>query len=240
MNQQQLSEVGVVGVLCSGGLDSAILVGHLLAAGKHVQPFYIESQLYWQRAELLALRRWLEAIRSPRLAELVVLDLPLGDLYRGHWSVTGRSVPDDRSPDEAVFLPGRNALLIVKAALWCQLHAIGELALATLATNPFGDSSDEFFGALERALNLGGPAALRIVRPMGHLTKQQVMQLGRAMPLERTFSCIAPVNLEHCGRCNKCAERHVAFTAAGMHDPTVYAHPLRGPATVATDRSHYR
>ena len=36
-------------------------------------------------------------------------------------------------PDEAVFLPGRNALLTIKAALWCQMHGINELAVATLA-----------------------------------------------------------------------------------------------------------
>ena len=33
------------------------------------------------------------------------------------------------------------------------------------------------------------------------------MALGRGLPLELTFSCIAPVAGQHCGRCNKCAER---------------------------------
>jgi 7-cyano-7-deazaguanine synthase len=56
------------------------------------------------------------------------------------------------------------------------------------------------------------------------MNKQQVMALGRGMPLELTFSCIAPVNHLHCGRCNKCAERQAAFRESGIQDKTVYAH----------------
>jgi 7-cyano-7-deazaguanine synthase len=219
-----------VGVLVSGGLDSAILVGHLLAAGHRVQPFYIESHLHWQRAERHALDRFLAAIASPHLDPLVALELPLSDLYAGHWSVTGKAIPDERTPDEAVFLPGRNALLILKAALWCQLHGIDELALATLGSNPFADSSDEFFEAIERALNLGDVASLRITRPFGEMHKREVMLLGRDLPLQLTFSCIDPVGLDHCGRCNKCAERRAAFAPspgpAGPGSPRVQpTHP---------------
>jgi len=38
-----------------------------------------------------------------------------------------------------------------------------------------------------------------------------------------TFSCIAPVDGLHCGRCNKCAERAAAFRLTGTDDPTPYA-----------------
>src|SRR5262245_5360901 len=138
------SSNSTIGVLASGGLDSGILVGHLLDGGRRVQPFYIRTDLFWQERELPALKRYLAAIASPALAELVVLDLPLADLYRDHWSVTGRQTPDAQSPDEAVFLPGRNALLLVKAAVWCQLHGIHQLALAPLGTSPFEDASDDF------------------------------------------------------------------------------------------------
>src|SRR5688572_18149864 len=116
-----------IGVLASGGLDSSILIGHLLKQRRRVQPFYVRTGLHWQRGELAALERFLAAVATDDLAELVVLDLPLADLYGGHWSLTGREIPAADSPDEAVFLPGRNALLIVKAAVWCQLHGLGEL-----------------------------------------------------------------------------------------------------------------
>lgn len=217
------------GVLVSGGLDSGILIGHLLAQGLRVQPFYIQSHLYWQRAEEHALRKFLRAMNSPQLDTLVALELPLADLYGSHWSITGKAIPDGRSADEAVFLPGRNALLIIKAALWCQLHGIESLALATLGTNPFADSSDEFFGAIEQAFTLAESAPLQIVRPFGQMTKEQVMTVGAELPLELTFSCIDPVGNDHCGKCNKCAERRGAFASIALRDPTRYAYPQKSP-----------
>ncbi|MCA9165644.1 MAG: hypothetical protein KDA62_21805, partial [Planctomycetales bacterium] len=103
-----------IGVLTSGGLDSCILVGHLLATGHAVQPFYVRAGLAWEGAEFAAVGRYLEAIASPRLKPLVTLQLPVDDLYDGdHWSLSGRGVPDAKTPDEAVFLPVRNALLIL-------------------------------------------------------------------------------------------------------------------------------
>ncbi|MBX9790357.1 MAG: 7-cyano-7-deazaguanine synthase [Pirellulales bacterium] len=224
-----------IGLLVSGGLDSGILLGHLLAAGRTVQPFYVRGSLRWEPAELATLRLLLAALARPGLAELVVLDMPVADLYRDHWSVTGRGVPDETTPDEAVFLPGRNALVILKPALWCQMHGIEELALAPLVTNPFPDATATFFDLFERTLSQaaqppdGVARPLRIVRPFGHLHKREVMQLGRSLPLELTFSCIDPVAGAqgeaslHCGRCNKCAERKAAFKDAGLDDPTRYA-----------------
>ena len=218
-----------IGLLLSGGLDSGILLGHLLAAGRAVQPFYVRGGLRWEADELSAVSRLLSALAGQRLSELVVLDMPAADLYRDHWSVTGRGVPDADTPDEAVFLPGRNALVILKPALWCQMHGIEELALAPLVTNPFPDATGAFFDLFERTLSQAVEKPLRIVRPFGHLHKREVMQLGRELPLELTFSCIDPVRVApdepglHCGRCNKCAERKAAFQDAGVEDRTKYA-----------------
>jgi len=217
------SQAECIGVLASGGLDSSILIGHLLAQGRGVQPFYIRTGLVWQAEELPALERFLAAVATPDLSPLIVLELPLADLYDGHWSLTGHNTPGADSPDEAVFLPGRNALLIVKAAVWCQLHGIGELAMAPLGTSPFDDASSAFFRDFQAAINRGVQQPVHLVRPFGEMNKRQVMALGREMPLELTFSCIAPAGQLHCGRCNKCAERRAAFADAGMEDRTVYA-----------------
>src|SRR3954447_24328612 len=166
-----------IGVLASGGLDSSILIGHLLRQRRRVQPFYIRTGLLWQAEELPALERFLAVVATNHLAPLVVLELPLADLYDGHWSLTGSDTPGADTPDEAVFLPGRNALLIVKAAVWCQLHGIGELAMAPLGTSPFGDASAAFFDRYEAAINCGAPRPVRLLRPFGQMTKQQVMEL---------------------------------------------------------------
>jgi 7-cyano-7-deazaguanine synthase len=212
-----------VAVLFSGGLDSSILLAGLLAGRQQVVPIYVDCRLNWQAAELQAARRFLRAVETPTLGELVVLKMPLDDLYENHWSLTGRDVPRDTDPDELVYLPGRNPLLLVKADLWCRLHGVGQLALGSLASNPFPDCSDTFFGHFEAAMNQAVSGAVRIVRPLGGLDKRQVMRLGRGMPLEWTFSCLHPVAGLHCGSCNKCAERQQAFRLAEIEDPTPYA-----------------
>jgi 7-cyano-7-deazaguanine synthase len=217
------SNAATVGLLLSGGLDSGILLGHLLQSGRRVQPFYVRSQLVWEEAELAGVRALLKAMASEMLEPLAVLQMPLRDLYEKHWSITGRNAPDADTPDDAVYLPGRNALLTIKPALWCGMHGIEELALAVLASNPFSDATDEFFRQFEASLQQATGSRVRITRPFAHLRKNEVMELGRGLPLELTFSCIAPVDGLHCGRCNKCAERQQAFRNVGAIDPSRYA-----------------
>lgn len=217
------------GLLLSGGLDSGILLGHLLAEGHHVQPFYVRSGLVWERAELASVSRLLDAMRRPAIRPLVTFDQPLDDLYGSHWSMTGESVPDAATPDEAVYLPGRNLLLVMQAAVWCQLRGISRLALAPLESNPFPDATDQFFADFADLLNQAGTAPttsapLEIVRPFAGMSKRQVMQLADGSPLELTFSCLSPVGEQHCGQCNKCAERQAAFREVAREDPTEYAH----------------
>jgi 7-cyano-7-deazaguanine synthase len=210
-----------VALLYSGGLDSSILLLQLLAEGRRVQPLYVMSGLIWEEGELLAARRFLLAAACPALAELVTIQMPLADLYGGHWSVTGRGVPNAQSPDEAVYLPGRNPLLAVKARVWCQLQGIAQLAIGCLETSPFADASPEFFTQFESMMDSAVGGRVRIVRPLAD--KRQGMRWGRSAPLELTLSCLAPRGTLHCGECNKCAERRLAFAEAGLADPTWYA-----------------
>ncbi|MBI3836553.1 MAG: 7-cyano-7-deazaguanine synthase [Planctomycetia bacterium] len=210
-------------VLFSGGLDSSILVSHLIAQNHRVRPLYVDSQLVWQREELHWARRVLQAIDAPGLEPLVVIKLPLADVYGDHWSITGRGVPRADEPDEAVYLPGRNPLLMIKAQVWCRLHGVSRLALGSLQSNPFADATDEFFRQFEAAMDHAVSGHVELLRPFSALDKRQVMELGRSLPFELTFSCLAPRLGEHCGKCNKCAERQQAFLQSGLTDPTRYA-----------------
>jgi 7-cyano-7-deazaguanine synthase len=211
-----------IAVLASGGLDSCILIDHLARQHFHVQPIHIQTDVVWAKAEWLALQKFLAAISSKYLLPAVALQLPLADVYGNHWSVTGRATPDESTPDEAVFLPARNALLLIKAAVWCQLRGIGRLALAPLGTSPFEDASDDFLRKFEAVMNRSCPSPIQIERPFGNMTKRDVMELGRNAPLELTFSCIHPVDGGHCGACNKCFERKQAFAKIGLPDRTSY------------------
>jgi len=210
-------------VLVSGGLDSAILLADMVNHKfPKVWPIFIQCGLYWEKTELNYLKKFITAIEAPNLGELVVLDIPVSDLYKDHWSLTGINVPDTESPDEAVFLPGRNVLLTAKSLLWCNLNQVKSLSLAVLESNPFPDATDSFFLGMEQTINESVSGNVKLLRPYAGMHKTDVLKLGREAPLEYTFSCIYPTNGIHCGKCNKCAERKNGFINASMKDPTSY------------------
>jgi 7-cyano-7-deazaguanine synthase len=207
--------------LVSGGLDSAIMLAEYVR-DTVVHPIYVRCGLAWEEAELAHARQFLAALHLSGVKPLQVLQLPVEDLYTNHWSLTGEGVPGTDTPDEAVFLPGRNVLLLAKAFLWCHLHGVTTLALAPLENNPFPDATPAFFARFQDAANQAVQGSIRILIPYRGLTKVDVLRRGRHLPLQFTFSCIRPVQGRHCGICNKCAERRRAFDAAGIPDPTVY------------------
>ncbi|OAI40821.1 ExsB family transcriptional regulator [Planctomycetaceae bacterium SCGC AG-212-D15] len=211
-------------VLVSGGLDSAILLGEAIQQRPAVFPLYVRSGMAWESVEFEHLQRYLQALACPVLRPLHALELPVTDVYdREHWSLSGAGVPDAHTKDEAVFLPGRNVLLLSKALIWCHLRGVPELAMAPLGSNPFPDATPAFFASFVEVVNRAVDGDVRLWLPYASLHKAEVMQRGRGLPLEMTFSCIRPRGGRHCGECNKCAERRQAFADAGMQDPTPYA-----------------
>ena len=212
-----------VAVLASGGLDSAVLAAEFLSEGRVVQPLYVRFGLAWEETEETHLRRFLATLPSAGLQSLVTLALPVADTYGSHWSVSADDVPDADTPDEAVYLPGRNLLLLAKSSIWCALHGYPTIALGTLKGNPFADSSREFFGDVEALVHSAVDHRLEIATPFSELDKAHVLELGRHLQLQHTFSCINPTAGVHCGRCNKCAERQRAFADASIDDVTIYA-----------------
>jgi 7-cyano-7-deazaguanine synthase len=216
---------GAVAVLASGGVDSAILVSHLAGEGREVTPVYVRFGLAWEDVEARHLERFLASLPSPHVKPLILLDLPVADIYGAHWSVTGRDVPDDGSSDEAVYLPGRNLLLLAKSSVWCALNGIPTIAIGTLAANPFPDADREFFAGFSALAARALDRPLEVVTPFAGRAKHEVLEIGRDLALDLTFSCIAPRSERHCGRCNKCAERRLAFGELGIADATEYATP---------------
>jgi 7-cyano-7-deazaguanine synthase len=209
-------------VLISGGIDSAVLCVDLLHEFSPVIPLYVQFGLRWENVELASLRRFLDEVKLAGLETPVVLDEPIADVYGLHWSTNGRNIPGSNTADEAVYLPGRNLLLTVKAAVWCRLRGINTLALGCLGSNPFPDSTPAFFEDLEGLLNQAMGGTLRLIRPFDRLHKTDVILRGKHLPLHLTFSCINPIDGRHCGKCNKCAERQNGFRDAGLRDNTSY------------------
>jgi len=216
-----------VAVLCSGGLDSLVLVARE-ARTADVQPVYVSVGLAWETAERALLDRLGRTpIFSGRVRPLVVLAMTMTDVYpASHWAVSG-TPPAYDTPDEDVYLAGRNVVLLSKAGVYCAGAGIHRIAIGPLAGNPFPDATPAFFAAMSRALSLGLDHRVEVAAPFAALHKADVVKLGVALgvPLGLSLSCMSPRSGLHCGLCSKCRERRDAFEAAGVEDPTVYASP---------------
>ena len=212
-------------VLLSAGLDSAVLAASE-ARRARVHPVYVSTGLAWEGEELAALDPLLaSAPFAGNLEPLARLAFTVRDLYPPtHWALRGEPPAFD-TPDEDVYLTGRNVILLSKAAIYCAQHRINRIALGPLAGNPFPDATPQFFDAMARALSEGLAHAIEIATPFTSMHKRDVIALGveLGVPLELTLSCMNPQGGRHCGRCSKCRERRDAFHDASVEDPTRYS-----------------
>jgi 7-cyano-7-deazaguanine synthase len=223
-------------VLLSGGLDSGVLVAHEAQLAR-VLPVYVSVGLAWEDAEVATVEQLLQRLlTSPayagRVAPLARVSFTMRDVYSPtHWAIRGVPPAYD-TPDEDVYLAGRNLVLLTKAGVVASKAKATRIALGPLAGNPFPDARPEFFDAMARAMSLGLDHAIEIATPFLALEKEDVIKRGveLGVPFELTLSCMNPglpaspgLPALHCGLCSKCRERRDAFAAAGVSDPSTYA-----------------
>jgi 7-cyano-7-deazaguanine synthase len=219
-------------VLLSGGLDSAVLLAEVARRepGGRLVPIYVSVGLAWEREELATVERLLSVPPLRGIQPIATLSFDMRDVYPPtHWAVRGEP-PGFDTPDEDVYLEGRNIVLLTKAAVYMARGKLTRVYVGPLAGNPFPDATPEFFETMGRALTLGLGTSIEVAAPFASLHKADVIRLGRSLgvPLELTLSCMRPSGGLHCGRCSKCRERRDAFREAGVEDPTRYAVvPLR-------------
>ena len=217
-------------VLFSGGLDSAVLLAEELTARAPVWPIHVRAGLAWEPAEARAIDRLLALPPfAARTKPVTSLTVDMRDVYPPtHWAVVGQPPAYD-TPDEDVYLEGRNIVLIAKSSVFCARVGADRLVLGPLAGNPFPDATPAFFGAMADAMSRGLARSLGIAAPFSALHKEDVIARGVALgvPLELTLSCMNPQGDRHCGECSKCRERIDAFRAAGIEDRTVYVKTKR-------------
>jgi 7-cyano-7-deazaguanine synthase len=239
-------------VLLSGGLDSAVLAAHE-AQHSRVLPVYVCVGLAWEAAEQAMLARLLRApVFDRQVDPLVRVEFTMRDVYAPtHWAITGRPPAYD-TPDEDVYLTGRNLVLLTKAGVVASTHRAHRIALGPLAGNPFPDARREFFASMSTSLSLGLDHEITVATPFLDWGKEDVIRRGVELhvPLDLTLSCMNPPppaddlpgsgetsperppaakagpapGPRHCGLCSKCRERRDAFAAAGVADPATYAH----------------
>src|SRR5438105_3426927 len=168
-------------VLLSGGLDSAVLLADE-ASRDTVQPIYIGAGLAWEAAERATIARLLEsgALRG-RTRPLAALSVDMRDVYAAtHWALTG-DAPAYHTPDEDVYLPGRNIILLSKAGVFCAAAGVHRIDIGTLDHNPFPDATPEFRASIAQTLSLGLAHTLHVDAPYATSSKADVIRKGLAL-----------------------------------------------------------
>ncbi len=219
-------------VVHSGGMDSTVLLHHLLAEGREVKALTID---YGQRhrKEIAAAR----SLAAELDVEHRVADLSsLAPLLAGS-SLTSEEVPvpEGHYAEEsmkATVVPNRNMILLAVAAGWAISSRFDSVAYAAHAGDHavYPDCREEFAQALDSAVRLADWREVTLHRPFVGLDKAAIVRRGAELgvPFAQTWSCYQGLAL-HCGRCGTCVERREAFQLAQIEDPTQYAPESPGP-----------
>ena len=180
-------------VLASGGMDSCILLANEAKNGV-AYPIYVETGIPWEWAEKKMLSNFIDAVDSPNIKPVTTLSLPVKALYGDtHWTMSGETVPGYDEPDETVYIPGRNIILITLAAIWCSLNDVHRIVIGSLAGNPFPDATPDFFQSIANANGMGLDHEIAVEAPMRHLHKEDILAANAStLPLRLTLTCSNP------------------------------------------------
>ena len=224
-------------VLLSGGLDSATA---LACAGEAGFECHALTVRYGQRhaVEIEAARR---VARAMGVAGHVELEIDLR-AFGGSALTSDQPIPKDRT-DAAMtqgipvtYVPARNTVFLALSLAWAETLGAFDIWIGVNCVDYSGypDCRPEYLRSFEALANLAtragvlGEGRFRIHAPLLTLTKEQIIERGRALGVDYalTHSCYDPSpDRLSCGRCDACRIRRSAFDRLGLADPICYLPP---------------
>ena len=163
--------------------------------------------------------------------EIPYLIIPLafiGEYFRSDLLLSGGEMQlGDYSEENmsSTVVPFRNGIMLSILAGLAESRDLQQVLIA----NHFGDHAiypdcrESFVKPMGEAITAGTSNGVKLVAPYTKLTKAEIVARGTRLgvPYGKTYSCYQGGE-RHCGRCGTCRERHEAFVANGLEDPTLY------------------
>lgn len=217
-------------VLLSGGLDSYTAGAIARADGYELYALTIRyGQVH--RQELAASRA---VARDLGVVRHIELDVNLA-VFGGSALVGDGAIPKDRDIEQdgipSTYVPARNTIFLSLALAWAEVVGADAIVLGVNALDYSGypDCRPSYLEAFERVASLATRAGvegrpLRILAPLLHLTKAEIIRRGLASGLHYgiTHSCYDPAPTgAPCGHCDSCRLRARGFSEAGADDPAL-------------------
>jgi 7-cyano-7-deazaguanine synthase len=213
-------------VTASAGLDSTVALADMIS--KKYQP----SLLYFRygcRAEYKELKA-VEAIAKWYGIPFFTMKLDY-DQMRGESAIMSKNGEKEIAGVEGMEfafenVPARNLVLLANATAFAEANGYHYLTLGNNIDEggSYPDNEEEFTHLLDNVLNYAVKAnyKLRIVTPLGHLTKIEIVKKGIKLkvPFHLTYSCYTSDG--PCGKCSSCLFRIKAFKSLGYADPLKY------------------
>lgn len=222
-------------VLLSGGLDSTVLLHHVVKDLGY-KPVYALSFDYGQRHSVeLAMAAW-QADHLVPVKEHCVVQIPSHEFITARSSALiqgGVEVPDlealapgdrDQPP---TYVPNRNMIMLSIAAAAAEARQCKPVFYAAQAQDEYGywDCTEKFVARFNSLLKLNRRQAAMVYAPFVSRPKADVVCMGQRLDVDftRTWSCYRGGNTP-CETCPTCVERRKAFEKAGLHDPLNETH----------------
>ncbi len=166
-----------------------------------------------------------------RKLEIPYLIIPLafiGEYFRSDLLLSGGEMQlGDYSEENmsSTVVPFRNGIMLSVLAGLAESRDLQQVLIA----NHFGDHAiypdcrESFVKPMGEAITAGTSNGVKLMAPYTKLTKAEIVARGTRLgvPYGKTYSCYQGGE-RHCGRCGTCRERHEAFVANGLEDPTLY------------------
>jgi 7-cyano-7-deazaguanine synthase len=223
-------------VLLSGGLDSSVLLHHVVRQ-LGVPEVHAISFDYGQRhAVELECAAWQAAAVAVR--HTVIPMGFLGPMLAAGSTLlaAGAPVPDlaDLSAAQLsqppTYVPHRNLLLLSLSAAYAEAHDISDVYYGAQAQDEYGywDCTEEFLARMNAVLSLNRDTPVTIHAPFVAHDKAANVKLGVALGVDfaHTWTCYrggeGQETPQPCGTCPSCVERLQAFARAGIQDPLRY------------------
>jgi 7-cyano-7-deazaguanine synthase len=210
----------------SGGLDSTVLLYHLLSEGDEVLALTFDyGQRHRREVNSAAYICCLDRGVEWKLADITSLR-PL--LSKGAQTDHSLPVPEGHYSEEgmkATVSPARNLIMLSIATGVAVAQGYNRVAYAAHAGDHaiYPDCRPGFVEAMGYVMAEGTYEEIDLWAPFTWKAKADIVKLGveLAVPFHLTWSCYAGRDLP-CGRCGTCVERLEAFDLTHTTDPLTY------------------